>query len=93
MKTDLFEIWTDPNDPTHVEMRRLSTWEAHQLTLKAFEELADSFAKFFTPRLEELVIAANELANILPIDEKLAARQRSKEDLNRKRKELIKRRR
>ncbi len=100
-----FEITTYPNDPSRIEMRRLSDEEAAQAISDAAEELAKQWIQAMGLLDDAVSKAANEINKhdlgrvyIDPFgedsaqpDPKVEARRRSKEDLRRKRKDMMKR--
>lgn len=94
MNSNLFEITTDENDPTNVTLRRLSTEEINERMQAEFiGQLEHNFPQWFDGLQDKLVKLTSLLKEIpMPIDQKKEARERSKDDLNRKRKDLMKRR-
>lgn len=91
-----FEWETDPNDPTRVTARRLTPDEAKAAHAKqVYEWLRQYFPEAFVDfeqAVHELVDNINKIADSLPADPKAEARQRSREDLQQKRRAMMKRR-
>lgn len=88
---DWFEVWVNPHDPTNVEMRRLTPEEAQAAYLeqmKAWFETLSIPLQFRDPPSSEWRDPFDTVPPI--VDKKAQARQRSKEDLARKRRELRK---
>lgn len=101
-----FEITTYPNDPSRIEMRRLSDEEAEQAISDAAEQLAKNLIQAMgLLDVDAVSIVMNQINKHDPgrvyidpfgedpaqPDPKVEARRRSKEDLRLKRKDMMKR--
>lgn len=89
MNQNWFEIWTDSNDPTNVVMRRLSDDEALEARLNQLQREIQAVLHRYATTGE----VANELRDFWQSpspDPKAEARKRSRDDLHKKRKQLMK---
>lgn len=97
---DWFEITTYSNDPTRIEMRRLSDEEAEQARKEQAMRLIEEILRLnpewrdevVMPLVDKFAQAVNEIADDLKAD-KAKERQRVKEDVRKKRREMFKKRR
>ncbi len=81
-----FETVVNPNDPSQVTMRRLSPEEAKAAYV---EEWLEAMRWYFPPKIEIPVdLAAMVVETTDTPDQKQLARQRSREDVSKKRRGL-----
>lgn len=91
---DWFEIIVNPRDPTNITMRRLSKEEAEQACIEEQRRILLYLQETYFPSLPDLpdnLLDAPGGNAELP-DKQQAARERSREDVKRKRREMMRRR-
>jgi hypothetical protein len=97
VNNDWWEITTHSNDPSRIEMRRLSDEEAEAARKEEAKRLAEQILSRFTgwrdevflPLVDNIMEVVNETVVSID-DEKQKRRQRVKDDVRKKRKEMFK---